>query len=147
MDSFDFASVRRLQQRRFFVFAFNGLIHLLPVYGDVRWRLNPQPHFVAADIHDRDYHVVANDDAFVTMSRQHQHRWLLMFLLKLCPCLPAERGASASGSFADHRLTASIGDVKSRNHIAAARALAFAGFAGELGDLAQEQRDFGEGEL
>ena len=147
VDRLDFAGVRRLQMRRLFVFAFDGLVHLLTVDGHVRWRLYPQPHFVAADIHDRDYHVVANDDAFVTMSRQHQHRWLLMSLLKLTPCLPAERGASASGSFAEHRLTASIGDAKSGNHFATVRTPCFAGFAGELGDLAQGQRDFGEGEL
>src|SRR5204863_1263718 len=34
-------------------------------------------HFVAANIDDGDNDVVANHDAFVTVSRQNQHRWLL----------------------------------------------------------------------
>src|SRR5262245_31008724 len=51
--------------------------------------IDAQPHFVAANIDDRNDDVVADHDALVTVSRQNQHRWLLP--------QPARRSRSLTG--------------------------------------------------
>src|SRR4051812_2875989 len=61
----------------FAILALNGFVNFLAMNRDVGGGFNPQPNLVAADIHNGDNNVVANDDAFVTMSRQNQHFRLL----------------------------------------------------------------------
>src|SRR5262245_7321016 len=47
------------------------------MHRDLGWGIDPQPHLVAADIDDRDDNVVANNDAFVSLSGENEHRGLL----------------------------------------------------------------------
>jgi hypothetical protein len=47
------------------------------MYGDLGWGIYPQAHLVATDIDDRDDNVLANNDAFITLPGQNEHRWLL----------------------------------------------------------------------
>src|SRR5262245_41370854 len=47
------------------------------MHRNLGWGINSQPHLVAADIDDRDDNVVANNDAFVSLSGQDEHRGLL----------------------------------------------------------------------
>jgi hypothetical protein len=54
--------------------------YLLPVNRDIVRGLDTKPHFVTADVHNRDDDVVPDHDAFVSMSRQHQHERLLFSL-------------------------------------------------------------------
>src|SRR5438093_11495180 len=71
------AGVVRLELRSLAVFPLDRLINCLAMHGDVARGVDAQPHFVAADIDNRDDNVVADNDAFVTVSGQNQHRWLL----------------------------------------------------------------------
>ncbi|MFN5227519.1 MAG: hypothetical protein ACK5FS_01520 [Planctomycetota bacterium] len=44
-----------------------------------------KPHFIPTNVHDRDYNVVSDHDAFVSMSREHKH-WRLLFILGCIHC-------------------------------------------------------------
>ena len=66
--------------RRLLVLALNGFIDLLAVDGNFRRGIDAQANFVAANIHDGDNNIVADHDAFIAVSRQNQHRWLLLLV-------------------------------------------------------------------
>jgi hypothetical protein len=70
----DLAGVMRLQPARLAVFALNGLVHLLPVHRDLDRGSDSQSYFIAANIHDGDNNIIANDDTLVAVSGQDQHR-------------------------------------------------------------------------
>jgi len=55
------------------IFSLNRFVNLLPMDRDRLRGFNPQPHLVAADVNDRHDHIVADHDAFVSMSRKDQH--------------------------------------------------------------------------
>src|SRR5262245_8767566 len=59
------------------VFALDGFVDFLAVDRNVGGGVDAQPHFVAADIDNGYDDVVADHDAFVTVSRQDQHGGLL----------------------------------------------------------------------
>src|SRR6185437_2757227 len=73
-----------IQPRAAQVFALDGFVHLLTVHGYFRGRVNAQSHFIAADIDNRDNNVVADNDAFVALSRQDEHRGLLPSISRAC---------------------------------------------------------------
>jgi hypothetical protein len=67
----------RFQPSRAQVLALDGIVDFLAVDRDFRGGINAKAHFIAADIDNGDNNVVANDDAFVALSRQNKHRELL----------------------------------------------------------------------
>lgn len=69
----DVANVFRVQASGAEIFPLDRLVHLLPVDGDFGRSIDSETNFVAADIDDRDDDVVTDDDALVTLSRQHKH--------------------------------------------------------------------------
>jgi hypothetical protein len=72
------------QPRAAQILALNGLVHLLSVHGYFRGRVNAQSHFIAADIDNRDNNVVADNDAFVALSRQDEHRGVVPSISRAC---------------------------------------------------------------
>jgi hypothetical protein len=44
-----------------------------------------KPHFIPTNVHDRDHNVVSDHDAFVSVSREHEH-WRLLFTLGCIHC-------------------------------------------------------------
>jgi len=70
----DLPGVMRLKPARLAIFALNGLVHLLSVYRDLDGGRDPQSNFIAANIHDGDNNIIANDDTLVAVSGQDQHR-------------------------------------------------------------------------
>lgn len=59
---------RRLIRSASLPFSLNRFVDFLPVDGDIGGSINAQPHFIPTDVHDRDHDVVADDNAFVSMS-------------------------------------------------------------------------------
>ena len=49
-------------------FALNGLVNFLPVYGDRVRSVDPQAHFVSANIDHGDHNIVADNNAFVALA-------------------------------------------------------------------------------
>lgn len=62
------------------VFPLNRFVNFLSVNGNRLRCVDPESHFVASNIHNRDDNVVADHDAFVSMSRKDQHGALFHFL-------------------------------------------------------------------
>ena len=74
----DLAGVVGFQSARLAILALNGLVHLLAVYGDLDRGRDPQSNLIAANIHNGDDDVIADDDTFVAVSGQDQHRLRLL---------------------------------------------------------------------
>jgi hypothetical protein len=55
------------------ILSLNRIVHLLSVHGDRLGRFNAQPYFITADIHDRHHDIVADHDAFVSVSGKDEH--------------------------------------------------------------------------
>lgn len=65
------------------VFTLDRLVHFLAVY---RYRLggfNAKPDFIPSDVDDRNDHVVADHDAFVSVPRKDQHGVLVQLLVAI----------------------------------------------------------------
>jgi hypothetical protein len=62
------------------VFPLDCFVNFLSVNGNRLGCVNSQPHFVASNINNRYDNVVADHDAFVTVSRKDQHGALFNFL-------------------------------------------------------------------
>jgi hypothetical protein len=52
------------------IFTLDGLVHLLPMYGDFNRRRDPEAHFVAPDVDDCDHDIVRDSDAFIPVPAQ-----------------------------------------------------------------------------
>jgi hypothetical protein len=63
--------VCRLDLTSFPILPFNRFVHFLSVNRDILWSFNTQPDFIPAYIDNRNYDVIANHDALITMSRQN----------------------------------------------------------------------------
>src|SRR5262249_42488299 len=74
----DLASVFGLQSTRLAVFALNGLVPLLPVHRDLDGGRDPQSNLITPNIHHGDDDIIADDDTFVAVSGQDQHRFRLL---------------------------------------------------------------------
>src|SRR3972149_5532611 len=57
--------------------ALDRFVHFLAMHRNLGGSLDTQPNLVAANIHNRDHDVVADDDAFIALSREDQHIRLL----------------------------------------------------------------------
>jgi hypothetical protein len=55
------------------IFSLNRVVHLLSVHGDGLGRFDAQPYFITADVHDRHHDIVADHDAFVSVSGKDEH--------------------------------------------------------------------------
>jgi hypothetical protein len=73
----DVAGVLRRELGRATIFALDGVVHFLSVYGNILRRIDAQTDFVPANVDDRDNDIVPDHDAFVAVSRQNEHRLLL----------------------------------------------------------------------
>ena len=69
----DAAGLVGLNLRRLLIFPLNRVVHFAAMDRNFARRVDAQPDPVAADVHDRDDHVVADDDAFVALSGEYQH--------------------------------------------------------------------------
>jgi len=49
--------------------ALDRIVDLLPMYRDLLWGLNAQPHFITSNIDDGDDHVVADHNALIALPR------------------------------------------------------------------------------
>src|SRR5262245_56431527 len=76
--AFDLASVLGFQPARLSILSLDGLIHLLAVYGDFDRGRDPQSNLIAPNIHHGDDDVIPDDDTFVAVSGQDQHRSRLL---------------------------------------------------------------------
>jgi hypothetical protein len=76
--AFDLASILGVQAARLTILALNRLIDLLAMDGNLDRGRDPQSDFVTSDIHHGDDDVIANDDTFVSVTRQDQHRSRLL---------------------------------------------------------------------
>jgi hypothetical protein len=47
------------------------------MHRDLGRGIDAQPDLVSPDVHDRYDDIVADHDAFVTLSGEHEHRWFL----------------------------------------------------------------------
>src|SRR5262245_54798085 len=56
------------------IFPLDRFVHFLPVNRDIVWSFDTEANLVTADVHNGDYDVVTNHDAFVTVPRKYQHR-------------------------------------------------------------------------
>jgi hypothetical protein len=54
---------------RFTVFPLDGLVHFFAVYGDGSGGGDTEADFVAADIDDGDFDVIADHDGFIALAR------------------------------------------------------------------------------
>ncbi len=50
------------------VFSLNRFVDLLPVDRNFGWGFDTEPNFIAANIHDGDFNVVADENAFIALS-------------------------------------------------------------------------------
>jgi hypothetical protein len=75
---------RWTESARFLILSFNRIVNFLPVHRDFLGGIDAQPNFVSTNIHNGDDYVISNHDAFVSMSRQDQHGWLLLKLIIDC---------------------------------------------------------------
>jgi hypothetical protein len=71
---------------RLSVLALDGFVNFLAMNWDIVGGLDPKSNLVTAYIHDRYDNVVTDHDAFVSMSRQHQHERLLYFTWGYIQC-------------------------------------------------------------
>jgi len=62
--------IRWTELGRLLVLALNGVVDFLAMDRDVLWRVDSQANFIAADIDNRDHHIVTDHDALIAMSRQ-----------------------------------------------------------------------------
>jgi len=56
------------------VLTLNRFIHLAAMHWHFLGSVDPKAHLVTADVNNRDYNIVADDDALIALSRQNQHR-------------------------------------------------------------------------
>jgi len=77
-EALDLAGVVGFQSARLAILALNGLVHLLAVHGDLDWGRDSQSNLIAANIHHGDDDVIPNDDAFIAVTGQDQHRFRLL---------------------------------------------------------------------
>jgi hypothetical protein len=63
----------RLDLSRLQVLALDRVVHLAAVDRDFARSFDTEANPIAANIYDRDDHVVADDDAFVALSGENQH--------------------------------------------------------------------------
>jgi hypothetical protein len=68
-----------LDVTRFAILTFDRLVDFLSVDRYVVWGFDTKPHFIPTDIHNRYDNVIADHDAFISMSREYQHLRLLFF--------------------------------------------------------------------
>jgi hypothetical protein len=59
------------------IFPLNGLVHLAAVDRHLTRRFDAQPHLVAAHVDDRDDHIVADDNALISLPGKHKHELLV----------------------------------------------------------------------
>src|SRR4029078_6204729 len=78
IEAFDLASFLGFQSARPSVLALDGFIHLFAEYGDLDRGRDPQTNFIAPNIHHGDDDVTSDDDTFVAVSGQDQHRSRLL---------------------------------------------------------------------
>jgi hypothetical protein len=77
-EAFNLASVLGLQSTRLAILALDGLVHLLAVHGDLDRGRDPQSNLITPNIHHGDDDIIADDDTFVAVSGQDQHRFRLL---------------------------------------------------------------------
>jgi hypothetical protein len=70
----------RLDVIRFAILTFDRLIDFLPMDRNIVRGFDTKPHFITTNVHNRDDNVIADHDAFVSMSREHKH-WRLLFFV------------------------------------------------------------------
>src|SRR4051812_36624048 len=58
---------------RRFVFTADRVINFFSVDGDFFRGIDAQSDFIAADVDDGDFDVIADHDCFISLTRQHQH--------------------------------------------------------------------------
>jgi hypothetical protein len=82
--------IRRLHPSRIAVGLMNLIVDFLAMNGDVARRLNPQAHFISADVDHGDVDVISDDDRFVSLTGQNQHAvtFLARAAAKLLPWTP-----------------------------------------------------------
>lgn len=56
--------------------ALNRVVNFLTVNRNISWCIDTKSYLIAAYINYRNNDVVADDDAFVSMSRKDQHYWI-----------------------------------------------------------------------
>ena len=66
--------VTRLEPGGPHVFPLDGLVDLLAVNRDLRGSIDTEANLVSPNIHDRYDDIVADHDAFVALSGEHEHR-------------------------------------------------------------------------
>jgi hypothetical protein len=65
---------------RFAIFTFDRLVDFLSVDRNIVWGFDTKPHFIPTNVHDRDNNIIADHDAFVSMTREYKHCRLLFFV-------------------------------------------------------------------
>jgi hypothetical protein len=78
IEAIDLTGIVRFQSARLAILALNGLVHFLAVHGDLDRGGDPQSNLIAANIHHGDDDVIANDDTFIAVTGQNQHRIRLL---------------------------------------------------------------------
>jgi hypothetical protein len=78
MKAFDLAGFLGVQPARLSILALDGFVHFLAMDGNLDRGRDPQSNLIAPNIHHGDDDVIADDDTFVAVSGQDQHRSRLL---------------------------------------------------------------------